>query len=724
MLDHPSSVPTEPRRNSSRRNRPPLFGTITGGIVAIGLFMAIAGTYWTESCAAFVQPLNLQVVFPPGIAGANEPLIATGRFGNADFLTVKYIDADHALLSYDSWGSGGPESQAFALESATVRRLAITMPALSRAQDAAAEEGFLRVLLDGRMLLERTVSFHRSPPQHAFFAQNPIGGTPATVFRGKLFTEDGRPLGGGPAALSSAGERLAWLWRQRAWPLVAAFIASVAIGCGVSRLPLSRWHAKLWRPIALAPQRRPPHRAMIVASLVCAGWFATVMTGGTFRLLYPDLFGSFYDYQAASLLHGRLDVPRAALSGEAFIVDGKCYGYFGVTPAILRMPFVILRLAFGELTRTYLLAYFVACLAAGYMLLCHATQVLGGKGNWPSRWAAMLLVACGGAGSTLFFLGSRAYVYHEAILCGAAFALWSAYFTLRYAEEPARRWWIGAALCGLFAVHARPPAGLFALFLLGCASACHAVGAWRTRTGSWQQHLGVGALALGAMLTFNGMSYLKFRTFDGSPLRYSVQYTPERLAKFDGRNFHVVNMRRNLDTYVLSADIRLERHFPYLFFESGRSRIFPKAKIDLSEPTVALPFSMPGLFILATAGGLWATGVAQLRRPVLLLIVGALPMTLALLTAIVTSHRYTGDFCPFLIATAAFGLSAFDAEPRRWRCAFLSGITVIAALSVFASAALSLQFQGGMVWGVAPEALRNYETLRQKADRLFGVDQR
>jgi hypothetical protein len=37
---------------------------------------------------------------------------------------------------------------------------------------------------------------------------------------------------------------------------------------------------------------------------------------------------SFYDAQAQSLLHGRIDVPPEAIATEAFMRNGKAYGYF------------------------------------------------------------------------------------------------------------------------------------------------------------------------------------------------------------------------------------------------------------------------------------------------------------------------------------------------------------------------------------------------------------
>ena len=42
----------------------------------------------------------------------------------------------------------------------------------------------------------------------------------------------------------------------------------------------------------------------------------------------------FFASQAESMLHGRLDVPPDTIIGECFERDGRCYGYFGVTPSL------------------------------------------------------------------------------------------------------------------------------------------------------------------------------------------------------------------------------------------------------------------------------------------------------------------------------------------------------------------------------------------------------
>src|SRR5215213_5503915 len=83
------------------------------------------------------------------------------------------------------------------------------------------------------------------------------------------------------------------------------------------------------------------HLSFTTCALFCVGLFAWMETFGSFRFMAADSFGSFYDHQAVSWLKGSWEVPEPALSSEAFVVDGKVYGYFGPTPALMRLPLVV-----------------------------------------------------------------------------------------------------------------------------------------------------------------------------------------------------------------------------------------------------------------------------------------------------------------------------------------------------------------------------------------------
>jgi|GEM_PF-1011785 hypothetical protein len=695
-----------------------------GWLIALVVLALLLGSSAPQDYETFSAPLELKVVFPVGIEGLTEPLVTTGKAGQGDFFAVRFIDSDTAVFVYDSWSSGGPASGPFPVKAGTAHRLTLQLPSVpSTAPLPAGGIGLLRVFLDGREVMKESVAFHHRESSQLYFATNPIGGTTADgSFRGTLSTQQGRLLRGGAAGLLSWPKRVRLLATKRPWFCLAAVLCAVVTAWTVQRLLW--WLAR--HPLAKNPSRRfvagpePPHRWFIGIAAGAIFIFAALITGGTFHFLAADSFGIFYDYQAASLLHGRLDVPQSSLAGEAFMVHGKCYGYFGLTPALLRMPFVAAGIAFGKLSRLYMLTYFAIGLVAVYGLLCHATRIVVGPGAWPSRWAVTVLVSAACLGSTLLFLGSRAYIYHEAILCGATFALWSAWFSLRYLEAPERHAWIGALACGFISIQARPPSGLFALCVLGCAALTHVLRGKMTGSNSGAlRHFCIAALAALAVLSFHGVSYLKFGTFDSEPLRYNVQYTPARLARFQGVNFHLSNLRHNIDAYFFRPDFHFEPHFPYFAF-GGNERAYPGSMLDLTEPTVAFPYAMPGLFALATIGAVWALLFAPtVRKPLAVLALGSAPMALALFTAIATSHRYTADFCPCLITLGAFGLAVADAETPRWRKGFLIGYSLLALTSMTATLALALRYQGEMIWGVPDEIKRNYQDLRDRVDVFF-----
>jgi hypothetical protein len=700
--------------------------SLRGFGLAAAAVVLLAGLAWLWRGAfpPVAAPLTLGVEFPRGTAGRGEPLVTTGTRENADFLAVRYLDEATAVLLYDVWGMGGPTSAPFALRPGERRQLTVELPTLAHiASHRSHEKRPLRVALDGAVLLAGEVHFHRRAPADIFFAHNPAGGDLVQPrFGGKLFAADGRALAGGPEELFGFRARAAWLAPAR-WPallLIGLLATAAGFAASRSRRVLVRGREFIRGAGAATPfppvPARSSHVAFLATAAACLLVFAAVLTGGTFRFVAADAFGDQYDWQARSLLQGRLDLPPEARTAESFVFEGRTYIYFGPTPALLRLPFALVDVGFGKLTRVFMLAGFGAWLVGAYVVLLHVTRLARGPGSSPSAGLVVLFTSAAGLGSTMLFLASRAYLYHEAILCGAAFALWGGWCVLRWLAEPARAWWLGALACGVLAVHARPPAGLFALGLLGAAALALAL-----RGGAWRRPLAVAALAGAGILSFNAVSYLKFRSLEGAPLRLHVQYGDARLAAIRGRNFHVENLRHNFDAYAWRPHFVFRPTFPYLCTAPHPGDDYREARIDLAEPTLAVPWSMPALALLAFAGGAWAFARWRAARlPLLLVAAGSAPMVLALLAAIAISQRYTGDFCPPLALAAAFGIVALDLLPAPARRLAWPALALLAVASVLVTLALALHYQGEVVWGVPDEFKARYQMLRQAADSALG----
>jgi hypothetical protein len=162
--------------------------------------------------------------------------------------------------------------------------------------------------------------------------------------------------------------------------------------------------------------------------------------------------------------------------------------------------------------------------------------------------------------------------------------------------------------------------------------------------------------------------------------------------------------------------------FPYLVTSSHAPGPGSKAKIDLAEPMLGLPYAMPGLFWLGfvgVVGSFWRC--RQLRPMALVLGLAALPMTLALFAAMATSQRYTADFLPFMIGAAALGTITLDAARPAWKSLGRGLFTALTAFAILVSLALALRYQGELIWNIPERVTRNYQDMGRRVDSLLGI---
>jgi hypothetical protein len=439
--------------------------------------------------------------------------------------------------------------------------------------------------------------------------------------------------------------------------------------------------------------------------------FGLLLTSGTGVFFTADAFGQFYDAQASSLLRGRLDVPPEAIGGEAFQLGSASYGYFGLTPALFRLPAVAWDVGWGQWTRLSLLLAAVTALVSAGGILRHWHGIAASR---PTR-ALSFLVGFGlPAGTPLLFLGSRAYVYHEAILWGVALTLASVGCSLRWlARGSERASWVAALILAFLAVNARPSSGLFAAGALAAAAAFRGARVRRAREGRGWREAGVAALALVAGGSFNAVNGLKFGTLEGSPMRLNVQYDAERLARIGHSNFHLVNARFGLETYLGAVPPAFRREFPYVTLQKPRWKEYAGVRIDHVEPTLSLAYSLPWLLAAGLLAAMALRRHPPLRRPAGAVLLGVLPMALALCLATAHSQRYTADFLPFAVTLGTAGLAVLAGWVPGWRRRATTAALALLTLTALAiNAAISLHYQGELGWGVPAEHRQHYEALK------------
>src|ERR1700678_4558504 len=87
-------------------------------------------------------------------------------------------------------------------------------------------------------------------------------------------------------------------------------------------------------------RRRNLAIACVSAAIFLYYW--ALLTDGAFFAAEPVRYGLTFNSMIDYLAHGRFDVDPSIILHEGFLRDGRTYSYFGVTPALLRLPLLFL----------------------------------------------------------------------------------------------------------------------------------------------------------------------------------------------------------------------------------------------------------------------------------------------------------------------------------------------------------------------------------------------
>ena len=82
-------------------------------------------------------------------------------------------------------------------------------------------------------------------------------------------------------------------------------------------------------------------RSPAVIAGVLAVWYAALATLFDFKLLTGQPMAMVFNAMLASLLDGRFDVAPDSILLEGFLREGRVYAYFGILPALLRLPLLL-----------------------------------------------------------------------------------------------------------------------------------------------------------------------------------------------------------------------------------------------------------------------------------------------------------------------------------------------------------------------------------------------
>lgn len=449
---------------------------------------------------------------------------------------------------------------------------------------------------------------------------------------------------------------------------------------------------------------RPPaaiRSATRVGALVALLVFAAVVSEGSpAGLVRRGPFTSdFFDAQAHSLLDGRLDVDPDIAGVEGFQHDGRTHLYFGLVPAVLRMPVAAVTDRFdGRLTQLSMLAALAVATWAAARLAWRARRWRRGDGP-PGRWEPWVVggfTATVGLASPLLFLAARPVVYHETELWGAATSLVALEMLLRWWADPSRRALVLASAASLVAFNTRASAGggtVAALALTGGLGLVVGRLPWRRAP----------ALLLAVVLPVVAYAAVNQARFDEPftvpfPEQVLSSFDPARQATLeatDGSLFGLEFAPTAVVTYARPHGIDVQRLFPWITFREGAD-VIGDATFDTVDRSASLPVVAPSLVLLGLLG-LAAVVRRGWRDPWLTATVGAASGLAATVTIAFIANRYLADATPALVLPAAVGtwvvadwLRRRPGWPRRLAVGALIALT---GLGTAVSVALAIQSQ-------------------------------
>ncbi len=428
-------------------------------------------------------------------------------------------------------------------------------------------------------------------------------------------------------------------------------------------------------------------------------------TDRSWKLFQEQDFGNIFDHLAISMVHGRLDLPPGVIGTEAFIIEGRYYGYWAPFPAVLRLPLALTGSTFwvGHTAR-------LMCWIAGMLTVWASGRILGelsGLYRWPrhSSWFVLAYLAAVAYGTHIPYLVAGPSVYHESVLWGSATALLALQLGLVFLRTRRYGPLLGAVLMAGAAGLTRPTSGYGAL-----------IGTTGLLVLFWWNHgpeqrgappgptnwRGITLVGLTAMFLFLPLLYNHVRFGSWVRLPYDKHPGVEawRVEITKHGNFQPVNLWPNARSYFDPTHIDVRPGFPYFHLAAYQAQ--PGAQIEHAEAYAGIPAFMTGLCILAVLG---LQGIPRDKRVVILLAGGGASLG-ALLAFTAVAHRYEHDLFPWMVLLSAGGVLWL--EQRKGGVPGLARVllTILLGIGIWQSAAFTFYEQE---WARRWEAQNPYQ---------------
>ena len=466
---------------------------------------------------------------------------------------------------------------------------------------------------------------------------------------------------------------------------------------------------------------------LVVSTLI----FYRASTHGTWNPLYQDIrilkpAGTgqrFFLAQARAITHGRLWVQKADLNGDCFVHLGRCYGYFGLTPSVLRLPFLPLLDYYNNGFTPIFVTAGLTLATGSFLASLRHLFVRMPLGRTTTVFVALTGMSFGAA-SVLTQLAPPD-VYDEAIVWAVGFLSLAVFCFIRWWEGPQLKWYLLLLGSLVMAANARPTALPFALIIgLGVGYRLWRLG--RVGPAHWVKTVALGgvmivlpiATCIGVFLLkfgqpipsylldrevggpFATAQWLRIRTIDHDQLT-SVRFIPTALF-----------------AYLRPDALAFSRAFPWVGFRFlGAPPItyigLPRGSLYTGTVT-SLTATMPLSFVAAIGAAAYQmgrrgnAGVRQLLRShtvgsqafwKAIVLVAAVASWGVVLTGVAVQDRFLGDAYPLMALVLLLSLpSLARALDRQGRLLKIGAILIVLAgvsWQLLVNIALTWRYPGG-----------------------------
>ena len=395
-------------------------------------------------------------------------------------------------------------------------------------------------------------------------------------------------------------------------------------------------------------------------------WYSgTLMLWCHSPVQYSDSgLGLTFNSMIEHMLHGRFDVDPQSVGEEGFLRDGRVYAYWGIFPALLRLPLLVLPHGVNlDVTRlsciiATLLMFFINY--KSWLYLCRRSLE---RCSWLKKYLFFCLAL---SGAQVCFL--RSSLFQEVCLWSLVFGLLFVHWALRACLDPAEtpRALIWMATAALLALLTRVSMGIG---LYAATSTFGLLTLWR----HYRQGAGdktprsfsyllpcVGAIAI--LVAGIGLTALVNDQRWGNPLTFANYDFYILNAKYPDRLLRTVQYGLfNIQRIPLGI---IYFFFPVWIFHWGNGALILQESfsrlVDASELPPSSFFLTDGFLLLLGGFCLFAlcrrspTGTMD-KAGTWAIILGLLSAPFLMLMAISMNFRYRAEFYPLIVFMAFMG---------------------------------------------------------------------